>query len=255
MSKTRLSLCLIAMLLLVSATSWAQLSEGGDPPSFQRAMSAATEVEIMSWVDVEAMLAEDEIEAEEGLPFRFGAPFDVDYSLVHSGQWEELPDGSAIWRLRIVSVGAFSINIIYDNFYLPPGAELFVYSADKEMVSGAFTERNNKKSGLFATAPVKGDDITIEYYEPSNVRGQGRFTISRIVHAYKDIFGFGNPDKNYGDSGNCNVNINCPEGADWQLEKRSVAMVLLGNGTRWCTGSMVNNVRQDETPYFLTANH
>ena len=32
-------------------------------------------------------------------------------------------------------------------------------------------------------------------------------------------------------------------------------MVLLGNGTRWCSGAMVNNVNEDGTPYFLTANH
>ena len=32
-------------------------------------------------------------------------------------------------------------------------------------------------------------------------------------------------------------------------------MILSGGGFRLCTGSLVNNVRQDLTPYFLTANH
>jgi len=210
----------------------------------------------MQPVDVAAFLAEDEIEEGEGLPFRFGAPFDVNYSLSNSGQWEDLPESGRVWRLRIVSEGAYSINLIYDDFKLPAGAELFVYSGDLKMVIGAFTEENNKQSGLFATAPVKGDDIVVEYFEPLEVKGRGSFTITRVVHSYKDIFGFsGSKDKGYGGSGSCNNNVNCPVGVDWQNEKRSIAMVLLGGGTRWCSGAMVNNVREDGTPYFLTANH
>ncbi|MBU8934277.1 MAG: PKD domain-containing protein [candidate division Zixibacteria bacterium] len=257
MKQLRILMYILAVLCLFAATSFAQLSKGGTPQSFQQPSKSLIDARVMAPVDVEAMLVEDDIEEQEGLPFRFGAPHDVNYSLQSSGEWEKLPDGSAIWRLRIVSEGAYSINLIYDNFYLPPGAELFVYSEDREMILGAFTGRNNKSSGLFATAPVKGDDITVEYYEPADVQGQGHFTITRIVHAYKDIFGFGGDkyDKAYGSSGSCNNNVNCPEGADWQLESRAVAMVLLGNGTRWCSGSMINNVRQDETPYFLTANH
>jgi len=250
----RILMFVLAVSCLFAATSYAQLSEGGTPQSFLQHSKSLIDARVMAPLDVEAMLVEDDIEEQEGLPFRFGAPYDVNYSLQNSGEWEKLSDGSAIWRLRIVSEGAYSINLIYDNFYLPPGGELFVYSEDREMVTGAFTNRNNKASGLFATAPVKGDDITIEYYEPAKVQGQGHFTITRIVHAYKDIFGFSS-EKAYGSSGSCNNNVNCPEGADWLVESRAVAMVLLGNGTRWCSGSMINNVRQDETPYFLTANH
>ncbi len=258
MRQLRLLIVLLGSLFVLASASYGQLSEGGTPKSFQVATSKALgDARIMATVDVAAMLAEDDIEEQEGLPFRFGAPFDVSYDLKKSGEWMEFPDGSAIWRLRIVSQGAYSINLIYDNFYLPPGGELFVYSEDREMITGAFTERNNKKSGLFATAPVKGGDITVEYYEPANVRGDGHFTITRIVHAYKDVFNFGGDkyDKAYGSSGSCNNNVNCAVGDDWQTESRAVAMVLLGNGTRWCSGSMINNVRQDETPYFLTANH
>jgi V8-like Glu-specific endopeptidase len=48
--------------------------------------------------------------------------------------------------------------------------------------------------------------------------------------------------------------VNCAVGADWQVEKRSVAMILSG-GSALCTGSLVNNTANDGTPYFLTANH
>lgn len=61
-------------------------------------------------------------------------------------------------------------------------------------------------------------------------------------------------NKEYGSSGSCNIDVNCPEGDDWQDESDAVAMILIDD-TRWCSGCMVNNTNQDFTPYFLTANH
>ncbi len=257
MKTMRISGLLFCIVLLAVNPVKAQISGGGTPVSFNKLSLSAVESVVTGTVDVEAYLAEDKIEQEQGMPFRFGAPFDVNYSLYNSGTWDELDDGSRIWRLEIKSPGAFSINLIYDYFYMPPGGKMFVYSADRQMVLGAFTERNNKDHGQFSTAPVKGDDCIVEYYEPAEVRGRGVIAIGRIVHAYRDIFDYGGTKEadGFGSSGSCNNNVNCPVGAPWQDDKRAVAMVLLAGGTRWCSGSLVNNARQDGTPYFLTANH
>ncbi|MCK5125726.1 MAG: trypsin-like peptidase domain-containing protein [candidate division Zixibacteria bacterium] len=249
----------LVITFFIAGSASAQLSEGGMPISFGKsiATSLGTDipVEQMGSIDVSAYLAEDAIEeAEGGIPYRFGAPFDVDYSLDNSGIWENLPDGGRLWRLRIESPEAYSINLIYEDYWLPEGAKLYIYNEQHDFIIGAFTSTNNKEHGMFATQPVKGDVSIIEYYEPADVRGLGKIKISRVVHAYKDIFSFF-ADKAFGSSGSCNNNVNCPEGDDWLDEKRGVAMILLGSGTRWCTGSMVNNVRQDARQLFLTANH
>ena len=58
-------------------------------------------------------------------------------------------------------------------------------------------------------------------------------------------------------TGNCEVNVNCPEGIDWQDQKRGVVRIHLkrdGN-TYYCSGSLVNNTKTDNIPYILTANH
>lgn len=253
----RYSACLFLLaFIVISHPASAQISEGGIPPSFNKlSLSTAPEVATPS-VDVQALLAEDAAEAKNGLPFRFGKPFDVDYSLDNSGVWDDLPDGGRIWRLRIHCPGAFSINLLYSRYRLPAGAKLFLYNESRDMVIGAFTERNNKETGLFATSPIKGDVTIVEYYEPAEAVGVGELTISRIVHGYKDVFFNAAKDaKGFGDAGSCNNNVNCPEGADWQDDKRAVAMILTSGGFRLCSGSLVNNVRQDATPYFLTANH
>ena len=251
---SRIFLSLLLTFLMVS-TGLAQVSAGGTPLSFSFATTSSVPTQTMADVDVDIYLAED---AEDGkdVAYRFGAPIDVHFDLGTSGYWTTLQDGGRLWRLRIESTGAYSINLLYDDFYMPEGAQFFLYSDDHSRVIGAFTSYNNKEDGTFATAPVAGDAITLEYYEPADVIGQGVISIWRVVHAYRNVFGFaGDPLLGYGDSGTCNNNVNCPEGLPWQAEKRGVAMILTSGGSRLCTGSLVNNVRNDFTPYFLTANH
>jgi hypothetical protein len=248
------------LLLLFCAFSNldAQVSEGGQPYSFAHQVSASIEVKEMPGVDVEALLREDE-SAPEDEPYRFGYGFDVSYNLKNSGTWDKLPDGSKLWRLKLISRGAYSINLNYDKFWLPEGAKLFIYNNDKSMVIGAFTSRNNKPHGKFATGLVKGDEIILEYYEHALVTQAGEISIFRVVHAYRDFFkGISKSSLNkitgFGDSEDCNNNVHCEEAEDWQDEVRSVARILVG-GDAWASGSLVNNVSENYAPYFLTANH
>jgi hypothetical protein len=253
-----LILSVSAVLLLFAATdAFAQLSVGGEPPSFNRLTKESIHTITMGYVDVELLLAEDEIDLENGLPPRFGYPFEVNYNMENSGTWETLPDGSRLWRLKIASPGAYSINLIYDHFWMPEGARMFLYNEDRSMVLGAFTAQNNKPWDEFATGLVKGDICYIEYHEPVDVANQGIISVSRVVHGYKNLFDYKEADGilGFGDSGDCNNNVNCPVGDDWQDEKRSVAMILTSGGSRLCTGSLINNARSDLTPFFLTANH
>ena len=230
----------------------AQISQGGLPRSFELNLRDNVEIKYADKINVEELIIEDE-ESDKDTPFRFGYDIPTKINLLNSGTWEILNNGDKIWRIKIVSENAFSINLIFDYYYLPPESELFVYSENYEMVLGAFTNANNKEYGGMATSPIAGDAIYLEYYEPNNVEFIGQLSISHIVHGYKDVFF--NSNRDYGDSGSCNNNVNCSEGDPWEDEIRSVAMILTSNGSRLCTGSMVNNVNQDLTPYFLTANH
>jgi len=231
----------------------AQVSEPVPPVSFTHYTDYDVPAVVMPPVDVPALLAEDaETEGLE-VPYRFGYPFDVSYGPENSGQWTPLAAGGRVWRLRIESPGAFSLNLIFDPFELPPGGKVWVYNDDGSSILGAFTERNNKPRRVLATGLVRGEACTVEYYEPEGAEGRGRFRISRIVHGYKNVFR--GPWKGFGASGSCNVNVICAEGEDWKKEARAVGMILVDGGTSVCTGALLNNVREDMTPYFLTAAH
>jgi len=252
----------------------AQVSQGGLPYSFIHDMEGQPPVESMPAVDEDALRAEDRADQESGRPVppRFGTAIDVNLGLGNAGRWTELPGGGRLWRLRIASRGAHSLNFIFDRYDLPPGGRLFIYNqvhnpTTDSTVLGAFTETNEGPDGRFSTLPIEGQVITLEYLEPATYRGETQLRLSTVVHGYRNLFdgarlGTGNPGgssgvetKDFGDSGDCNINVNCDEGDNWQAEKRSVAMVVTDSGQRICTGALVNNVTEDLSPYFLSACH
>ena len=245
----------IIKFILVSTICFCQVAFESTPKSFSVEDNISIPIQILPEFDVDVFLEEDENEmrSTDIKPYRFANPIDVNLNMENSGIWTSLDDGSYVWQLAIESTGAHSLNLIYDTFNIPEGAEFFVYSEDKEMVLGAFTNYNHKPHGGFSTAPVKGDRVILEYNEPFNASFRGAINIDIVAHDYRNVFF--NEDRGYGDSGSCNNNVACSVGDDWQDEVRSVAMILTSGGSRLCTGSLVNNANQDLSPYFLTANH
>lgn|GEM_PF-2531298 len=103
---------------------FAQISSGGEPYSFSHSVTKSVDIKRMQQIDVNSLLEEDKITPKD-LPYRFGYGFDVTYNLENSGSWLQLEDGNRLWRLHIISEGAYSINLIYDKFWLPDIAQFF----------------------------------------------------------------------------------------------------------------------------------
>lgn len=246
-------LAVIACLCFITLPATAQISAGGTPPSQLYGFRSTIPAEQMPAVNAEDYIAEDALLPKDEAN-RFGVPFEVALNLNNSGVWTDLTDGGRLWQLRITAPGAYSINLVYDEFFMPEGAQFFIYNDNYRYVIGAFTSSNNKDHGMFGTQPVPGDVSILEYYEPADARGQGRLSVMRVVHAYRNLFGY--PDNNldsFGSSGSCNNNVACDD--EWNDQERGVVMLLTSGGSRYCTGSLINNANNDATPYVLTANH
>jgi len=254
--KFRFQFALLAFIFAISLSDFsiAQISVEGSPMSNKTQLQSIVETITMPSFDLQKLLREDEFESQfKDIPPRFGKDFDVNFGIDNAGTFEILANGTKIWRLKIKSPGAMSINLIFDKFYLPKGSTFFVYSADKSQIYGAFTDANNQPTEVFSTTPCKGDEIILEYNAPMGLMNP-KINVSKVVHAYKDIFHLMKL-KDYAGSGPCNRNIVCPEGDPYRDNvARSVAVIIV-NGTRNCTGSLLNNTRFDGTPYFMTANH
>jgi len=245
------SLILMAFFYL---SGFSQVNTGGTPFSFDNPNLIKSDIvfETMPKIDLGQLMAEDEInDGYKDIPWRFGENLYVELNLQNSGTWEILEKGDKLWRLGIECPGAYTINLTFDNYYLPPGARLYVYNAKKSHLIGAFTEINNQEDKIFATTLVMGDAIVIEYYEPHNAKFSGELNLWRVTHGYRDAYGYA---KAFGSSGSCNNNVACSEGDPWVNEIKSACMLVSG-GSSYCSGALVNNTNEDGTPYLLTANH
>lgn len=240
---------------LLSSSSFAQLTNMGGPKTYSSKYTDLLKDApnmIMPEFDLQQQLNEDAINnANKSAPYRFGFEHIVNYSLQSHGIWETLPNGDRVWMIKLTSEDALSINLVFNDFYLPEGAMLHIYNADKSMYDGAYTSINNNENNMLGTQLVQGESAIVEYYEPAEVAGQGRLLIGMVVHGYRDINGWYQEKVN--ESGACNMDVICPDGAPWADEIRSEARILNGGGL--CSGTLVNNTAQDGTPYFLTANH
>lgn len=210
---------------------------------------------------LEAELADEQDEKNGELP-KFSRSIFTDITLTNAGNWIELSNGDRLWRVKIKSDGAQALLLYYNKFFLPTGATLHVYTEDKTEIRGAFTSFNNPGNGYFATGLTHGESCIIEYFEPVKVKGQGIISLNEIGHAYRWVNSIfpnvrGGSALGFNQSDACEVNINCEEGNDWQNEKRAVSCIIVQSqqGQGICSGTLINNVREDCTPYLLSAQH
>lgn len=260
-TKKRLKSIVFCMISVFSINVYAQISTNELPPSFSSTLLPVRSNDVIELPipNVVEALHEDSLFAGEDIPYRVGLPISVDYNLQNSGIWQTFGDSIRVWRLQLRAAAAKALTISYDKFWIPEGARLFVYNADKSFCIGAFTHYNNKgtkeKPVDFATGFVAGDNIVLEYYEPITTE-PGIISIKKVMYIYKNILA---AQSNImrgvtpGGSLSCNVNINCLEGTDWQKEKRAVASIYNGEYSALCTGALINNTQNKD--YFLSANH
>ena len=197
-------------------------------------------------------------------PLRYAYPVWVNYTPENSGEWQQLDDGSMLWRLKVSIPGALATTTYYDKFWLPEGGKFFVYSEDTRQSIGAviseFIEGSREKPIEFATALIYGENIVYEYYQPATVRESPILSINRIDFGYRYINNpFNSGSRGFGDANPCNININCPEGSNWQVEKRAAARLSIpmanGIGSGWCSCALINNTVNDYTPCRTNTNN
>lgn len=245
----------VVWLFLFPAAVKGQISQGGTPVYIQKLKSASPiNLVILPSVDNNTLRRANLAGQEQSQlkPLHFAHPFDVSLNMKNSGKWYS--DGEIkVWQLRIRSVGAYSLNVIFNHFNLPENARLFVIGETNGEIKGAYTSANNSSSQVLAVEPIAGDEILVQYEEPVGVKFPGDFEISRVSHDFMGVTF--DPRRPMGFlSGACNVNVNCNV-ANGTEEIRDAVCRILIEGTELCTGTLINNTSLDGTPYLITAYH
>lgn len=273
---TRLLLLVGTVVALVPLAANAQQSFGGAPLAIDAETSLRSSDLEKHMVSIDFNPADLELRdawssPRDGRPLSVGqlVPYQVDFAqeaeLVHSEA------GTQVYRLTIQLEGTpVGIGLYYDDFYIPEGGRLFIYTPGGHQVLGAYTNETHSEHGSFATEPLAGRELILDYEAPEGVelpslqiRSVGYFyrPVLRAAYGQENIKYFqGNEDSS--DPGLrrfCQINANCPEGDNYQDEKASSVAILISTAAKgvvgMCSGNLINNVEGDFTPFIISAAH
>lgn len=244
----------IIILLFTNSILSAQIQSGGLPLGLSQPKSLLpAPLLTVAGPDVAELLKADDRNPSN----RFAAPVEVDIDINSHGNWTLLEDGTQVWQLRLRVPEAQGLLLFYEDFNLPVGAQMFVYSPRTNQVLGAYTGQSHLRTDRLFTGIIHGEEVIVEYQAPAD-NFIVPFHIWRVDVVYKDA----GPEKEllsfgFGSSSTCHDNVACPEGAEWQNERNAAAriIVVVEEGSGYCTGTLINNTAQDGRLLFLSAFH
>lgn len=202
------------------------------------------------------LFAEDEVyEAETGRE-NFGRTIFEHVTPYNSGTWTHFDDGSKMWRLKYKSSDALATAVFFNEYYMPEGSQLWLWSYDKSFFDGPYDHTYNNDHGYMATSEVYEDTAVLEYYQPADVVGELRLKTHGFGHYYTHIFDH-RDEWSRGGSQPCEIDVKCPEGDGYQGQINAVTRLRINDGQFQflCTGVMMNNTALDCRQIMLTAYH
>ncbi len=206
-------------------------------------------IEVMPAQDNTRLMAAEEEADRPGRAPEFAIPIPVKIRPASSGTWDE-EGTTSIWRTRISSPGAHTLNLGFSEYNLPAGAELFLVTPTERF--GPMTSADNEDHNQLWTPMLDGDEIMLELRVPTARIKEVKLYLTFVNHDFRGV--------NKLLSGACNLDVICGAANGFGIVDqyrdiiRSVAALSSG-GSRFCTGFLVNNVNNDGAPIFMTANH
>lgn len=190
--------------------------------------------------------------------YRIGVAVKVNQSVLDQ-PFEIAHQNMAVFEKSFYIPNAQALGLYFSKFKIPSGGRVFVFNPEKTQLLGYFDNRNNLSGNHFSIEPIIGDQIIITAEIPINELQNCSIVISEIGLFYR---GFEREKaklakRDFGDSQNCQVNVNCSEGNSWKAQRDAVVRILVKDGSNffWCTGALVNTTNGSCKPYILSADH
>ncbi|MGB3547608.1 MAG: hypothetical protein WBA17_11570 [Saprospiraceae bacterium] len=204
---------------------------------------------------VQKLLAED----GQSLASRFAAPLPLALDPTEVGEWTTDAGGESVWRLTFQLDGTLGLAAFLSATAFPATGTLTWTNENGSY--GPFTATDFSEQGRLFSGFLPGKAATLEYRGPGE--NTSPFQIWRVDHAYRsDRYrprGKKNPglEKDFGTSNTCQIDANCPLGDGWENEKDATArlIVIVEEGSGYCTGNLINNTGRTGRPLVLTAFH
>lgn len=238
--------------------SQAQIARSGERPTESGGLRMAELLQLPTYrapqFDQDSARLEMEQSSADLRAYLFAHTIEVGLDIIQDGEHTQWSDGTEVWRYRVRSQGAKSLGFFFDQWKLPRGAYLYIYSTlDPTRCLGGFGWENNNERASLPIQPILADDVVIELQAPKGSRP--RLHLQELYHGVRSIEGllrYSNPQVGSPRNLACTPEVACyPE---YQDVARSVVVVVTGSGYLG-TGVLVNNTSSDGRPLILTASH
>ncbi|GAB2805439.1 trypsin-like peptidase domain-containing protein [Comamonas piscis] len=195
-------------------------------------------------------------------------------------RWNALPHGQHVAAINIQSTGAYGLRAGVLVERIPDAAQLRIYSQEHPdaIIERSGAEINallalNRDAGerdaaanTWWTPNVGAGDTTVEVMLPAGTPADAlRISIPKISHIYQNLslpteaewLKVNQTQASQAENpASCSLDATCKD--SYQIERNAVArmMFTVADGNTYkCTGTLLNNVKGDYAPFFLTANH
>jgi hypothetical protein len=168
---------------------------------------------------------------------------------LHSNTLSTTGDTS-IYQFQLEKEG--SIELMIRDLKVAHGESLLL----KNMTTGEIILHfANSSSSSFITPQFDPSEIVFLWISNKGKGPQSTFTIPNIY--FDDKPAARSLDIGFGTSFPCHPNAACKTDSMKQLISKSTVRIrlVMEEGIGWCSGSFINNTRQDKTPYLLSAYH
>jgi lysyl endopeptidase len=191
-------------------------------------------------------------------PDRFAVAVPHVVTTAEAGAWARTSAVST-WRYTVRIPTAVSMSFHAGLYDLPASATLTVTGTDGQ--SFGYTADQGGRGQLWSRVH-RGDSLSFELSVPRALESRVRFALQGLQAGYRGLGG-GTPDHPHyrklraatlvGASA-CSENFACRADASNSKNADATAAIIIG-GVAQCTATLVNNLRNDGTPYLLSARH
>ena len=266
--------CLSLVALLLTQPAVAQLAtplpativtDLGERQATLRSASGAYQLEATSRTEPASSLRQSEETASSGL--RLLELPAIEYRQLPEsqlwGDWITTASGERAWQ-GVLQLEEAGWNTLYFGDYQLSRGDILIIANEEGEVRGAFTEANNVASHSLTTAPLYGERLIVYYYPASGKRRGLPWRLSTITTALLSAVGEELPLPNGNHSGSGGApwfivkGLECAESTVLHPEVERIArseLMLVVRGKAFCSGTLLNNSRQDGDALVLTAAH
>ena len=212
----------------------------------------ASKVDVLK-VDLEAM-----IRASVGVPTQFAVSVPVAVSSESKGEWST-SKGVSTWHYAVRVPGAVSLSFHAQSLTLPAGATLTVRGGASTVV---YRPEDSRGGGVWSRVAV-GDTLEFSLQTSAVARRTTTLSINSLQAGYRSLGGRVKDHPYYRrlkaataatGSATCVQNYECNvSAANTPPAQATVGLII--NNLYQCTGTLLNDIRVDNTPYVLTARH